>query len=607
MAQESLKIESKDLSVEDLFKDFYTVPDFQREYVWERTQVERLLQDILDEFYDEEGQNIKGPEYFLGSIVVCHSIDGTMSLIDGQQRMTTIFLVLCAIRDLLVELQEKPNSTLLSQIAFASNNEYGEEIFSHRLVLQYDDSKDILKTIVETPNQLKDVTPITISVKRIQTAYADIVDFLRVNCDSSPSKLKLFYASFTKRIKLIRIITPSLANALKVFETINDRGVGLNAMDLLKNLLFMKTTQADYPQLKQNWEVLIKTLDGCREKPLRFLRYFIMSQNVMDQRKPLREDDIYDWFVDNMKLIELDTKPMALLKRLIECSQAWSNFMDSKDTYGEMNPYLKNLSLLSGAARQHFILLLAGRKLSQELFSKLCRGIENLFFCYIITREPTKTFERNFAVWSVDLRNVTDDCSLDVFLKEKFTADLLSKREAFDFAFQSMKQSSIQQYRMKYILAKITQYIEKQAWKNPAHTNLDQYIASTVEIEHILPQRPNEALRLSFDKQDQYDMYVEKLGNLTLLEKTINASVSNDSFDKKKPGYQQSEMLLTRSIAEKPNVGENTQLNRAVKELSSFEYWNSETIESRQTMLAKLALSVWDMPDRYGENEERER
>jgi hypothetical protein len=599
MSQESIKIESKDMSIEELFKDFYTVPDFQREYVWESKQVERLLQDVHDEFYDEEKNIINGPEYFLGSIVVCRSDDGLLSLIDGQQRMTTIYLILCAIRDLLSDMNEK-NSSLDSQIAFASTNEYGEEVHRHRVVLQYDDSKGILKRIVDEPDQIKNIDFTTTSVQRIRSAYEDIIEFLRINCDSDPKKLKRFYATFTKKVKLIRIITPSLTNALKVFETINDRGVGLNAMDLLKNLLFMKTEQEDYLQLKQNWEKLIKTLDGCREKPLRFLRYFIMSQYEMDQRKPLREDDIYDWFVANMGITELDTKPMALLKRLIECSQAWSNFSGSKDTCGEINPYLKNLSLLSGSARQHFILLLAGRKLSQEMFSTLCRGIENLFFCYIVTREPTKTFERNFSTWSADLRNVTDEFALNEFLREKFTTDLVSKREAFDFAFQSMKQSSIQQYRMKYILAKMTQYIEKRAWGNSAHANLDQYIASTVEIEHILPQRPYEALRLSFDKQDQYDMYVEKLGNLTLLEKTINASVSNDSFDKKKPGYQQSEMLLTRSIAEKPNVGENTQLNRAVKELSSFDYWDSETIESRQTMLAKLALSVWDMPDKYG-------
>jgi len=598
MTQENLKIESKDLSIEDLFKDFYTVPDFQREFVWEGKQIERLLQDAQDEFYDDEGQLIKGPEYFLGSIVVCRANDGTWSLIDGQQRMTTIYLVLCAIRDLLREVNEKPNSTLLSQIAFESINDIGDEVFRHRIVLQYDDSKGILKKIVDEPATLHEINLKTTSVKRICSAYRDILEFIRVNCNSSPKKLKLFYATFTKRVKLIRIITPTLTNALKVFETINDRGVGLNAMDLLKNLLFMKTSQDEYPTLKQLWENLIKVLDACGEKPLRFLRYFIMAHFELDSKKPLREDDIYDWFTNNNKVVGLDVKPLEFLKTLIECASAWSNFLGAKDVTGTINPYLKNLALLSGAARQHFILLLAGRHLTSQEFSKLSRAIENLFFCYIITREPTRIFERNFAIWSADLRKVKDGESLDRFIQDKITSDLGNRREAFDFYFQDLKQSRIQQYRMRYILAKLTQYVEQQAWSNPAHESLDQYIASTVEVEHILPEHPKEEVVKNFDKNDEYDVYKEMLGNLTLLEKTINASVKNDLFAKKVPGYRQSAYLLTRSLAEKPMVGAHTQLNRAVEQLISFDKWDSSSIECRQVMLVRLAAFVWGMPDK---------
>lgn len=596
MTQESIKIESKDLSIEDLLKDFYIVPDFQREFVWERKQVERLLQDVRDEFYDEEGQLIKGSEYFLGSIVVCRAEDGTLSLIDGQQRMTTIYLVLCAIRELLREVNKELNNTLLSQIAFASTNDIGDEVFRHRLVLQYDDSKDVLKKIVDTPACLDEINHKTTSVKRICSAYSDILEFIRVNCDTSPKKIKLFYAIFTKRVKLIRIITPNLSNALKVFETVNDRGIGLNAMDLLKNLLFMKTAQSEYPTLKQRWEVLIKTLDGCGEKPLRFLRYFIMAHFELDSKKPLREDDIYDWFTNNTKVAGLEVNPLEFLKTLIECASAWSNFLDAKDVTGTANPYLKNLTLLSGSARQHFILLLAGRHLPSQEFSQLCRAIENLFFCYIITREPTRTFERNFAIWSEDLRKVNDKASLDQFILEKITSDLEKRRAEFDFAFQKMSQSRIQQYRMRYILAKITQYIEQQAWGNPAHESLDQYIASTVEVEHILPEKPKEEVVKNFDKRDEYDVYKNMFGNLTLLEKTINASVQNDLYINKIPGYRQSAYLLTRSLSEKPKVGVNTQLNRAMEHLITFDKWDSTSIESRQGMLARLSVFVWDMP-----------
>ncbi|MBZ0264209.1 DUF262 domain-containing HNH endonuclease family protein [bacterium] len=594
--QESVKIESKDLSIEDLFKDFYTVPDFQREYVWERDHVEKLLQDVNDEFYDEEGTLIKGPEYFLGSIVVCKDEDSIYNLIDGQQRMTTIYLVLCAIRDLLCEMEEAPNNTLLSQIEFASTNEFGDETFKHRLTLQYDDSKGVLIKIVDDPKQLDQIPDKTTSVIRIRSAYHDILEFLRVNFDTSPKKLKLFYATFTKRVKLIRIITPSLANALKVFETVNDRGVGLNAMDLLKNLLFMKTSSDQYPTLKQHWKNLIDILDGCNEKPLRFLRYYIMSHFKLDSSKPLREDEIYTWFTDNSKLAGLDDRPMEFLKTLIDCATAWSNFLGSKDVDGNANPYLKNLSILSGAARQHFILLLAGRHLQKTEFSRLCQSIESLFFCYIVTREATRIFERNFAIWSEDLRGVMDADSLDTFIQNRFTPDLLKRRPAFDFAFNELTQHRIQQYRMRYILAKLTQYIEKQAWSNPAHDSLDQYIASTVEVEHILPETPKEVVKENFDRKDLYFEYAAKLGNLTLLEKTINASVSNDLFALKIPGYKQSAYLLTRSLAEKPNVGINTQLNRAVEHLIAFTELISKSIERRQRMLARLAVFVWDMP-----------
>src|SRR5579883_597759 len=105
----ALKIESQDLSVGALFKDFYSVPDFQREYVWQREHVEKLLQDLYDEFYDEEGHVVTGPEYFLGSVVACKGEDGTFQLIDGQQRMTTLYLILCMIRDLLKKLGAPPS------------------------------------------------------------------------------------------------------------------------------------------------------------------------------------------------------------------------------------------------------------------------------------------------------------------------------------------------------------------------------------------------------------------------------------------------------------------------------------------------------------------
>lgn len=150
---------------------------------------------------------------------------------------------------------------------------------------------------------------------------------------------------------------------------------------------------------------------------------------------------------------------------------------------------------------------------------------------------------------------------------------------------------------MRYILAKLTQYVEEQAWGNPAHTQLNQYINNAVHIEHILPQSPTSDVRATFDKAAEYNQYMQKLGNLTLLEKTINTSISNGPYEAKKQGYGQSSFLLTKSLVMKPQVGVNTQLNRAVDDLRQFEVWDSEAINERQQVLGRLARKVWQMPE----------
>jgi hypothetical protein len=593
------KIESQDFSVGDLFKDFYSVPDFQREYVWQREQVERLLQDLYDEFYDEEGCVLSGPEYFLGSIVACKDEDGTFQLIDGQQRMTTLYLILCVIRDMVKTSGAAPSKVLDSQLAAAATDPRTyEEVERCRVTLQYEDSEGVLDNVALGGTALDAIPGKTASVRNILSAYRDIYEFLTTNLDTDPKRLREFHGVFTTRVKLIRIITPTIANALKVFETINDRGVGLNAMDLLKNLLFMQTASKDYPKLKDRWKRIVDTLDGCHEKPLRFLRYYIMAHHEIDYHRGIREDEIYDWFVTHATECGIDADPLGFLERLIECAQAHANFLICKDANGNDNRYLLNLAFLGGALRQQHILLIAARTLSPALLDRLCKAIENLFFCYIITREPTKTFERNFARWSADLRGVKDEKGLDAFIEKYIVQDMASRADRFDFAFRELSQTRIQQYRIRYILAKLTQYIEEQAWGNPAHGKLDHYIAKTVEIEHILPRIPRPDVQAAFDKPEKYNDYVGRLGNLAMLEKTINAAVSNGSFIEKSPGYRQSAFLLTKSLAEKPQVGVNTQLNRAVAELIPFDKWDSSAIEQRQEMLAKLACRVWEMPER---------
>ena len=595
----TFRIEANDLTISTIYRDFYTVPDFQREYVWEDKDVEKLLQDVLDEFYDEKGRIQEGPEYFLGSIVVCKNEEGTFQLIDGQQRMTTIYLVLCAARDVLVEVESSAPQWLDKQISDVyADPRTGGDIRQLRLTLQYEDSNGILDHVAKGNGPIdRPFEENTESVRRICGAYHTIRDRYRIDLHNNPDEIKKFLVAFTSRIKLIRIVTPSLANALKVFETINDRGVGLNAMDLLKNRLFMQISSRDYSTLKKQWKTLVDTLDGCQEKqPLRFLRYYIMAHHRI---RRIREDEIYEWFINHTDECRINADPLGFANTLIECAKAYANFLKSKNITGEENRYLQNIALLGRALRQHYILLLAARNFKRQLFDRLCEGIENLLFCYIIARERPQSYERKFAQWSENLRVVNNEANLNEFMRDYFYPDMHRLRNEFDFRFKEL--DSIDKYLIRYILAKLSQSVEEAAWGNPTYTRLDHYIAKEVELEHILPQSPPD--NNAFDRPEHYGLYVKKLGNLTLLEKTINSSIRNLPYSRKCQGYRQSSFLLTKSLVERPQVGVDTRLNRAVEGLKQFTEWNTRAIDERQKMLLQLARAIWSIPEPDSEAE----
>lgn len=588
-------IQSQDIKVAELFQAFYVVPDYQREYVWETDQVEQLLTDINAELAGADPA--KAPEYFIGSIVVCPGENGVLDVIDGQQRLTTIFVTLCAIRDRLNELGLTPPGALAPQIAATSTDAAGNDHFRYRLDLQYEDSGDVLVRIVDGKPGL-DGQPKTRSIANIHNAYEVTLSFLRREFGDEAATLRAFYGYLTNKVKLIRIQTEDVAKALKIFETINDRGVGLDAMDLLKNLLFMKADRVKFDKLKNIWKKMQDTIYGIGEKPLRFLRYFIFSRYDVDQ---LREDEIYGWFARNEKICRYGGDPIGFAKELLEAAEAYRHFLDGCDHFGKKNRYLENLQLLGGkAARQHLILLLAGRHLSGSQFDRLAKEVENLFFVYVITREATREFERKFARWAVDLRKASTAEELDAFIDGSFTPARAEFAARFDDAFRRLYSGSVQQYRLRYILAKLTQHVELLAYGETEGTKwLSKYTSGGYEIEHIYPQTPNDEAKKEFGPATDVNV-VDRLGNLVLVEKSINASLGNRPFSSKKGVYPQSQLLLTRAIAELPKVGTNTKIDAAVVGIMPYQDWNEKNVADRQEFIRKMARVIWDVPAATG-------
>ncbi|ONS59884.1 DUF262 domain-containing protein [Burkholderia cenocepacia] len=584
-------IESQDLTIAGVLQSFYVVPDYQREYVWETDQVEQLLGDIFGELGSRDAGS--APEYFIGSIVVCLGHSGVLELIDGQQRMTTLYVTLCAVRDHLKKLGQNPPGALEPQIAATSTDASGQDHFRYRLDLQYEDSGDMLQRLATGDSDKRPSGQLTRSMANIYNAYQVARSFLHREFGESADETRGFYGYLTNRVKLIRIQTQDVAKALKVFETINDRGVGLDSMDLLKNLLFMKANRDQFEKLKVTWKELQDTIFAMGEKPLRFLRYFIFSSYDVDV---LREDEIYGWLTKNEAVCGYAKNPLGFAKELVSSASAYRHFLLGKDQDGNANRFLGNIQCLGGkAARQHLILLLAGRHLSGDLFDRLCQEVENLFFCYVVTREPTRDFERDFARWAAELRCVQTSEQFEAFVAIRFAGARTGLSSRFYDAIRRLTSDSVQKYRLRYILAKLTQFIELEAYGETEGTRwLSRYISGGYEIEHILPENPSSEAVSEFGDGDLNEL-AQRLGNLVLAEKSINASLGNRPYSKKRPVYLQSQLLLTRSLSERPKIGSSTRIDLAVAELDPFDSWSAAAIERRQMLLADLARRTWDV------------
>jgi uncharacterized protein with ParB-like and HNH nuclease domain len=586
-------IKSEDITLGKLFDDFYVVPDYQREYVWQDDEVGDLLGDIHAEF--STNHTISDHEYFIGSVVVCPAKDGLLELIDGQQRLTTTYLFLCAVRDHLKDQGRPVIGELPNLIVDVRTDSRGEDVQSYRLVLQYDDSADVLTRIANEDRKLEGL-PDTTSIENIRNAYQYIREFLQSRFGDDVQRLRLFYKFFTSNVKLIRIRTRSRAHALKIFETINARGKSLDSMDLLKNLLFMSADANEFSALKTKWKELVDTLHLAGEKPLRFLRYYILANYKTDTL--IREDDIYEWFTGNESQCGYRQSPMRFVDSLLGAVRAYRLFLECRNANGEYNRYLANIYEASRAGRQHLILLLAARQSPPEVFAQLTRHVENLVFAYAITRENTREFERKFSQWAAEVRDIKTLEQLESFVSARLHTEKINLASRFEQAFRDLDASRLQRYRLRYVLAKLTQYVNERAYGT--ETKLETYINSKVDVEHILPQSPSVESLAEFDAPDEVEAFVQRLGNLALAEKPLNTSLGNRPYSEKRKEYPKSQFLLTQAIAQRPVLGIDTSVNRAVRDLRPHEEWTSGSIVERQADLAQLAFDVWDVPATVG-------
>lgn len=591
---------SDDMTLKRMFQDFYRVPDYQREYVWGETnpkgeggeEVDQFLTDIYSEY--ENATKDSAPEYFIGTIVVCKDKNDVYELIDGQQRTTTAYLTLCALRDALVECKSDLPEELKGQIASSTVNWQGESVSRCRLELQYEDSGGVLVQYAEGNAKNADKLQ-TRSIRNIGNAYQTIREFIATTLENDPSSIRKFHGYLTNKVKIIRIQTPTIAKALKIFETINDRGVGLDAMDLLKNLLFMNAKEAEYSKLKDIWKQITDEIYAASEKPLRFLRYYLLANFDVDSK--LREEIIYDWFLRNEKITKHATEPLKFAQRLLEAAKAYRHFAQNMNASGGAERGLANTRYLGGKSiKQHFIILMAGRHLSPSNFSTLCDEIERTMFVWLITGTAGKEYEIKIVNAAHQLRSLTDE-TFESYIQTHFRTERIGLAGAFRQRILAIKAGDTRQFRLRYLLAKLTQHVDFQAYgPSQGRDNLEDYVSGGNDIEHILPDKGDIEAIEEFGDGGSDQKIIQQLGNLLLIEKSINRAIQNKKYSEKIKTYPQSKYLLTRCQADRTSgqVGVADKITKTVETLDVFPQWNAQAVARRQAFLARLAANIWD-------------
>lgn len=588
------KFESDDLTIEKLLGDFYTVPDYQREYVWGTDEVEKLLSDTLQEF--ESSSRDFYPEYFIGTIVTrATETEGSYELIDGQQRLTTLIVVLVAIRDVLLEHNGEVEG-IANQLRSKRYDMAGNATFHHRVTLQYADSQNVLERLVATRDEapISKITTSTLSARNLVQAYMDIRTFLASEFSNDPQKVRSFWAYITKCVKVIRIRTSTLSRALWIFETINKRGKGLDSMDLLKNLLFIHASESDYDILKIRWKSLADTLFEVGESPMRFMRHFLLAKYATEK---LKADDVYSWLTNprNTERPEYDSRPLEFVSEMLAAANAYRHFLNGRLVDGSDSPPLRNVRHMSYAARQHLILMLAIHDLPVAAQAVLAEEIERLYFAYLITGQRSNRFENDFVAWATALRRLSDPTEIAEFVDNTMRPERVALGEQFDFAIKQVTETSMPRYRLKYVLAKLSNYLDHVAYGAPESGPLDQYLARSVEIEHILSLHPSSTAVQEFGGPQEAEKYSRRLANLTLLEKSLNVVASNGDFEEKAAVYEKSRFLLTAGLVRDGDVGDKTAVNRALALVSSCTSWGPVQVEQRANDLVTLARLAWGM------------
>ena len=558
-----MKVSQEPVSLTDILKDkTFSIPLYQREYSWNLEQVSDLFYDILDT--DDSG-------HFIGSLLLYDDEKSKrMEIVDGQQRMTTLFLLLFTIYSVLRDSGKTKAIERVNSLMFVVDpNDLSDDASGSepRLVTGKRDKK-LFKAILKG----EDYSVFKDGRRKSHKNLTNTLDFFEkrlseIKTDKGYDGVIEFTQSVIKS-QFIVMTAEKQSDKLLLFKTINARGLDLTQGDLIKNELCHNLNGYDIDEAIENWDEIRGRIEKNNGNLDTFLFHFI---NSLDESQQYRQDldkkrGVEKWekknyppvpekFVfDIYSTIIKDLGPEAFLENLLKASEKYSEFVNPSNDQVYLN------SLKSMGVNKCFPLLLnAVRKVDSDGFNKLCIAIDSLTFRHSILRNDPKELERFYYQLS---EQIIGNKNIDEIISKIKSHQNFKDEEKFKSEFiQASPKSSV----TKMILDRITRiHSESIDWSN-----------KDTHIEHIMPQKPaGEWLELSNEDIDEYKDYLNRLGNLTVLQDKKNIRARNKDFMHKKKYYSESRLKITKMITE-------------------YQEWNYDQIILRQEYLYNQGKEIW--------------
>lgn len=550
----------------------FIVPIFQRNYSWQKSQYEQLWFDILRASKFKEKQN-----HFIGSIVYIDM--GTpagrpqqLLLIDGQQRLTTISILLCAIKDYVQKFNLETKLINLAKIKnqFLYNSDEIDED-KYKLLLNVQDKETYIKLIDNTIFTVN--KPATNIIKCYEFFYERIEDFIK-----EYGQIDEIYAGIFK-LSLVSIsLDKDSDNPQMIFESMNSTGKDLSQTDLLRNYLLMDLTPEKQTRLYKTYWKPMEELFGedIYKNDLNKFDYFIRDFLTLksDTGYICKINNVYE----NFKRYYLDNncEKFAVLKDLFTYAKYYACIDLLQENDDELKLYWQEFKKLDSHVVYPFLLKLyddySRQILIKEDFKKILQVVISYLWRRAICEIPTNSLSKTFATLyqAVDKDDYVNSVIKAFVFKSSY------KRFPSDYEVREKLQTKdIYHFRLrKYLLEALENYYHKE----PIDLNTANYT-----IEHIMPQNIEHNLSwqqmLGEDWQEVHSLYLHSLGNLTITG--YNAEMSNKSFVEKvngESGFKHSHLKLNESIAQ-------------------CDVWNKKAIQRRTNILTDIILKIWKYPE----------